>query len=365
MKNTHSSELLRALELTKKLMAFHTTAENKEALSNALELVKNELKEFQIEAFENNGVKSLLAHNAKPGTKHFKVIFNAHIDVVHAHKNQFQAVEKDGKLYGRGSYDMKAATAIMIEVFKKVANKLPYSVALQIVTDEELGGFDGTAYQIKQGIRADFVIGGDCASNFNIINQSKGVAFVCLRASGVKSHGAYPWRGENALWKIHKALAALHKKFPVPDQEVWESTMNLSQIETHNPVKNRVPDQASAFLDFRFIPEDEHTIMEKIIQIVSPHVEVEVKFKDNPENTSSTDQYVTLLKKTAENIIKKPVGFIATHGSSDIRHFKKVDCAGVEFGPIGNHQHADDESVDIQSLQDYYHVLKQFLLSLK
>lgn len=366
MKKTDALPLLSILDLAKRLIAIRSTAENNNALSEAVELIKKELQDqYTIEEFESDGFKSILAHNAKPKTKKFKIIFNAHLDVVHADTEQFSPTDKKGRLYGRGSYDMKAAAAVMTLLFKNIAKDVSYPFALQITTDEELSGLNGTDHQIQKGIRADFVITGDCGSNFNIINKSKGVMVVKLHAKGVKSHGAYPWRGENALWKIHTALAALHEAFPVPDGEEWKSTMNLAVIETNNIALNRVPDQASAILDFRFIPEDEHTIMEKIIQIVSPGVEVEIPFKEIPENTPEDNPYLQLLKKTTEATIKKNVSFLSVHGTSDVRHYNKVNCPGVEFGPIGGGQHADDEWVDIKSLGQYYEILKNFLLSVK
>lgn len=365
MKNADSTQLVHTLDLTKELMTFHSTADNKEALTDALKLVKKELKGFAIEEFESNGVKSLLAHNAKPGTKNFKIILNAHLDVVHAQKNQFKVVEKNGKLYGRGSYDMKAAASVMVDVFKKVAATVSYPLALQVVTDEEIGGFNGTDYQVKQGLRADFVITGDCGSDLNIVNEAKGIMWVKLHTQGTKAHGAYLWRGDNALWKLHKDLSALHHIFPVPSEEDWVTTMNLAKIETGNTNFNHVPEGATAYLDFRFVPEDEKDLMSKIIKAVSPETEIDVQFCDSPEFVEENNVYVQHLQQATRAITKHKADFKRAHAPSDIRHYNKAGLQGVGFGPIGEHQHGEEEWVDIQSLEDYYKILEHFLRSLK
>lgn len=364
MKNT-TQLLPDILHLTKKLMAIPSVVGDNEAITPALTLVKNELKKFTIEEFENNGVKSILVHNAQRGTKQFKILLNAHVDIVHADKEQYTPVEKDGRLYGRGAYDMKAATAILIFLFKELANKIPYPLGLQVVTDEETGGFNGAAYQIKQGLRADFVITGDCSSNLQIVNESKGIMWLKLHTQGTKAHGAYLWRGENALWKLHKDLAALHHIFPVPSSENWITTMNLAKIETSNHSFNHVPDSASAYLDFRFIPEDEKEIMTKITKAVSPETKIDVQFCDAPEFVEANNKYIQHLQQASKIVTTKKAALKRAHAPSDMRHFANVNCPGISFGPIGEHQHGENEWVDIQSLENYYKILEQFLFSLK
>ena len=67
---------------------------------------------------------SLLIHNQKkPGTKKFKIILDAHLDVVPGKDYQYKPYEKDGKFYGRGAYDMKAPGAAEILVLKNWRKK--------------------------------------------------------------------------------------------------------------------------------------------------------------------------------------------------------------------------------------------------
>ena len=75
---------------------------------------------------------------------------------------------------------------------------LPYPLALQLVTDEEVGGRNGTLHQIEQGVRGEFVIIGE-HSGLGIVTDSKGMITATLRAAGRSGHSAYPWHGDNEV----------------------------------------------------------------------------------------------------------------------------------------------------------------------
>lgn len=355
--------LNKILALSKNLISVPSTKENPKALKKVFELAKNEIKEFSVEEFEKNGVLSFLAYNCKSRPKKFKIILNAHIDVVAAKENQYRLQEKDGKLYGRGSYDMKAATAAEILVFKELAKQLPYPIGLQIVTDEEIGGHCGTKLQIDKGVRATFVIAGE-PTDFLVNNIAKGVVWLDIIARGKTAHGAYLWEGENAVNKIVKAIHNIHKVFPVPEKEVWQTTFNLSWIKTANETANKVPDYAEARFDIRYIPEDKDQIIKNLRKLISESLEIKILEIEPAHFTSDKNPYINNLLKTIKKINKKPSSIVSKHFASDVRHYNRVGCDGVTFGPKGFGLHTDNEYVNIKSLENYYLILKQFLLSL-
>ena len=71
--------------------------------------------------------------------------------------------------------------------------------------------------------------------------------------------------------------------------------------------------------------------------------------------TDPKNSYITKLRKIANAKLR------GAHGSSDARHFAKVNCSGIEFGLIGDGIGSDDEWVNIKSLERYYEVIKTFL----
>lgn len=351
------------LQLTKKFISIRSTSDNPKALEEILELSLSYLKEFTIERFEKNSVKSALVYNSKTRPKKFKIILNAHLDVVPAKKSQFVPKAVGSKLYGVGSMDMKGSVACLILAFKEVAAKATYPLALQLVTDEEVGGFDGTKYQIEKGIRADFVIAGE-PTNFDIVNKAKGVLWVKISAKGKSAHGAYPWKGENAIWRMHELLNGLREKYPIPSKEKWSTTINLARVETDNYVFNKIPDECTAWLDIRFIPEDANTVLPNIRRLLPSRFVLDVVGQGPPLLTEENSDYIKNLAVVAKQITGRKIITRGANGTSDARHFAKVQCPGIEFGPIGEEIGSDYEWVLIPSMELYYQILVKYLANL-
>lgn len=354
--------LSKILSLSRKLIDIESTSKSLVELKRALDLALSYLKEYNIFYYKGEAPSALIT-NSKNELEKFKIILNAHLDVVPGKKSQFKSIVKGKRLYGRGAYDMKAAAAVEILVFKELAKKVNYPLGLQLVTDEEVGGFKGTKYHIDRGVKAEFVIAGE-PTDLDINNQAKGVIWLKVKANGKNAHGAYPWEGENAIWKIHDFLNSLFKKYPLPRKEVWQTTVNLARIETSNETFNKVPDYAEAWLDIRYIPEDEYIIVQDIKNLLTKDLKVEILLKEPFHYTDEKNLFVKKLLNSAKKIRGKQSLLIFKHGASDIRHYTKIGCEGVTFGPIGYGQHTDDEWVDIESLSDFYQILKDFLLSI-
>jgi len=351
------------VELTKKLIAVPSTKNNPKSLGGVLTVADKFLNGINCKKYIKEGVPSNIYYNTKKLPDRFKIILNAHLDVVPGKMSQYKAFVKGDKLFGRGAIDMKAAAAVEILVYREMVNKVNFPFGLQIVTDEEIGGFNGTGYQIEKGIRSDFVITGE-PSNLGIDNMSKGILWLKLKSYGKAAHGAYPWNGENALTNLNSALNKIWKAYPIPKKEVWKSTVNVGRILTTNETYNKVPDYAEAWIDIRYIPNDNKTILSNIKKLIPKGVETEVVIKDEPHFTKANNKYIGILKNSIKNIIGKNPQVSKKHGANDIRHFNKVGCDGIQFGPVGEGLHTDSEWVSIKSLGQYYLILKDFLLSL-
>lgn len=348
------------LSFAKSLIAIESVKEKPAMLKRVLEEALKPLSGFTIERFEKNGVPSALVYTGTMRPKRFKILLNAHLDVVPAKSEQFKPFEKGGKLWGRGSNDMKAAAAAEILVFKELAKSLPYSLGLQLVTDEEIGGHDGAKYQIEKGVRADFAIAGE-PTDMDINNQSKGVIWAKINCNGTSAHGAYPWNGTNALWKAHRFLSALRLVYPVPTKEVWKTTVNVARIETSNGTFNKVPDNASIWLDIRYIPKDTDTVIDRLDAMLPEGTELDIIVQEPCQFTRKNNEYITHLAGALQNVLKKKPQIIVKHGAADIRHFNAVDCDGVTWGPVGAGLHTDNEWVSIKSMLEYVQALQIFL----
>jgi len=325
-----------------------------------LELTKQQLPEYTFTPFVSNNSPSLLFNNKSKNTKDFKIILNAHLDVVPGSKEQFIPTEKDGKLYGRGAFDTKAAAAVMVLVFKEIGNKLSYPLGLQLTSNEETNGIHGTGYQVSQGVKADFAICAESNSNFQVTNQLKGRYLIKIGTKGLSAHSAYAWKGENALLKMYEILAPVLKAYPHPKEETYETTVNLTKIESHNDATNRIPDKCTAYLDIRFTHKDSDSIVNAIRSLLPEAIDFEA-IPLRPAHTVAPDNpYIVKLRQSVKEVIGEELPLRFAHATSDATFLKQA----IEFGPIGANAHADDEWVDIKSLEDYYVILKQFLLDL-
>ncbi len=361
------------IDITKKLIAIESTTLNPKGLQEAydfiIDLLEGYGKDITIEQFESNGRPSLLAYKGPVRPDTFRIILNGHLDVVPGKPFQYTATIQDGKLYGRGAYDMKAACVIMADAFCRMVDTVPYALGLQIVTDEENAGKDGTQYQIQQGVRADFVICGECGrqpNTFEIANEAKGIAVAHVRFTGASSHGAYPWRGDNAAVKAAVFLDKLHQRFPVPTGEASSTTVTVTSLTAESDAYTKTPDVAHVVLDARYAANDPNFCSpqnyEALIKEIDPSAEV-VKFYDfsSPLYTSPDNPLLRSLKASAERIEGMPFSLVRRHATSDGRFYGAVGNQACEFGIAGEHQHGDQEYITLKAFSDYRATLLDFL----
>lgn len=348
------------LNLSQQLIKIKTDPDNIPELNKALELIKANLTEFTIEEFEKNDYKSILVYTQKTRPTKFKIILNGHLDVIPGKDHQYNPAIKDGKLYGVGSMDMKSNLSSLLFAFKEMASKVEYPLGLQIVTDEEVGGFNCTKYQIERGVNAEFVIASE-PTNLNIVNQAKGIFQFEAEFKGVTSHGAYPWKGVNALEVCNQFINNLKILFPNPQQEMWCTTTNIARIETTNQSYNKIPDNCKIAVDIRCIPEDLKTIASNIENILPADSILRIVENENVLYTPIDNKYLQQIQKSTKKVAGIDNRVYSANGSSDSRHYSDIGSFGVEFGPIGGGIGEDVEWVDINSLQTYYEIICDFL----
>ena len=347
------------------LIAVPSTADRPEELRRALELVLDVVGPgFAVERFCSRGKPSALVHVPGPRPA-FRVLLNAHLDVVPA--DRYAARREGDRLYGRGAQDMKVAALIMADVFRSLARTLPYPLGLQLVTDEEVGGHDGTAHQLAAGVTARFVVIGE-QSGLRVVTDSKGILQVRLHATGIAAHAAYPWLGDNALLTLAGAVDAVLRRWPVPSHEQWRTTVNVARIETTNRAVNQVPAEATAWLDIRFPAEDTDFTGRSPGEIVAllhavSGVEVVVDSLGAPHHADPESAEVALLQAAA-----RTTGYsgelLRKHGAADGRFYSARGIDAVIFGPGGDGQHGRQEYADLRTVQPYRQALVSFLTAL-
>ena len=357
--------MIDVVTLASQLIALRTDAGQHDVLRAALDRIVHQLPaDVTVEWFERNGHHSFLAYAGTTRPDRFRVVLNGHVDVIPGKLHQYQATRVDDRIYGVGALDMKANLSVLCAVFVEMVHQVPYPLALQVVSDEEIGGFDGTMLQIEQGVRADFVISGE-TTQFSVVNQAKGIVWLKVHAQGVTAHGAYPWRGQNALALLTAAWQRIAETFPVPTTEAWATTVNLARIETSNVAFNKVPDDAHMWLDVRCTPAEAATVIARIRDCVGDSCRIDVITDEPALDVAATHPDIVQLLTSVQAVRGVPAQLHAAMGSSDARHFTRVGCAGVEFGPVGGGIGSDEEWTSVAGLSDYTDILRHFLRAVR
>lgn len=351
------------------LLAIPSTASRPEELTRALEYVLDLVGPgFTVERFERNGRPSALLYTGAQRPR-FRVVLNGHLDVVPAPPEQFVPRRDGTRLYARGAADMKVSALVLALVFAELAGSLPYPLGLQLVTDEEVGGRDGTRYQLEQGVAAEFALIGE-QSGLRVVTDSKGLLAAELLATGRAGHGAYPWLSDNALTKLFDSLQRLLGRYPPATEELWRTTVTVSRIETSNRAFNQVPADARAYLDIRFPPEDpdlaDHSIEEVAGYLggfCSPGVHVRIDHLDPPHHADQGRPEVLRLQQVAREQGYSG-DFLRKHGAADGRFYYQRGTDAVIFGIGGYDQHGPDEYADVTTIAPYRSAVRAFLLDL-
>ncbi len=356
------------IEKAKQLIAIQSTAHNKPALHQAVDFIADIIAKYEgltIERFERNGIPSLLAYAGATRPDVFDVLLNGHVDVVPAKPETFIPKIEDGKLYGRGVYDMKLASLIMTDVFCQIAPTSPQRIGLQIVADEETSGYDGTAYQLQQGVTANFVIIGEM-TDLDICNETRGLCWVELEFTGHKSHGGYVWDGDNALMRASNFAQAVLKKFPVPKQKAWLTTANIASISTDNKAYNQVPDYATLQIDFRFTPEDHifenEESVSTFLKSIDPSATItNISVFEPAVDVAPDQEHLQRFMAAFKSATGKTPQLIKRYASSDARHYATYNTPCIEFGLAGRDLHGDNEYAELNSIAPFRATLERFL----
>ncbi len=198
------------------------------------------------------------------------LIYNAHMDVVTADNtedwssNPFKAVRRDGKIYGRGTCDMKGALATMaysLVISKKLDELFKRNIVLIgcFVTEEEVS--EGMAFKDlfdEFGLKADMVLLGE-PSKMQISRGQRGKLEMCVETTGVCSHTSVPETAVSAVYKLADVLKAV-EKYELDEREKYglgsentlkRTTLAVASVESWPKNRSFVPDRAVAYVTGR------------------------------------------------------------------------------------------------------------------
>ncbi len=329
------------------------------------------------------------------------VHFNSHIDVVEAGSgwsvDPFGGELRDGRIYGRGTCDMKgglAASVVACEALLDWAGEdRPGALEISGTVDEESGGFSGVGYLAKLGYfskpKVDHVIIPEPLGVDRICLGHRGVWWAEVETRGRIAHGSMPFLGDSAILHMGAFLRQIEDELmprlsqrrtaePVEPPGARVSTLNINSIhggqlaqryannaegeptgELPAPV---VAHRCTAVLDRRFIAEEQlDAVKQEIIDMLDELKRTRPGFDYGVREIMSfvptaTPREAPVVQATARAIARvlgREPSFIASPGTYDQKHIVRTgglrDC--IAYGPgILDLAHQPDEYVAVDDL---------------
>lgn len=358
-------------------------------------LKKNKIKfkEFEKEKGRTNLIAYLGKWNTKP-----EVMVVTHLDTVPAGEgwktNAFTAVEKKGKIYGRGAEDNKGAVVAALLAIKELKkkekelkrnereelkekgkklkekeNKLQGKFSIAMLADEEHGSVLGMQYLlVKKLINPDYAIVLDNGKPMNEINiGEKGVLHLKVSAHGKQAHGAVPEKGVNAIIAISEFLQKLKKfKMKYKKMRLFSApTINVGTISGGTAI-NMVPAYCEVKLDVRYLPnQNTKEIIQGIKKIANrlkkktkAKIKIEKIVQDPAWKIEKENLLIEKLKEKTKQVRGKTPKIAGLSGATDARKLIRKNCLAVGFG-IGNEMaHQANEYIELKQVTQLAEVIE-------
>lgn len=295
--------MINVLDLTKRLIAMDTVnppGNEYFAAKYVGELLEENGFDVEYVPFEGKRIH-VIAGKGFSDTA-LPIVFTGHFDTVPlgAEKwsvDPFGGEEKNGKLYGRGSSDMKSGVAAMvIAAINAFSLGSPEGgVRLVLTAGEELG-CQGAKDLIKTYPRlgkASGIVVGEPTSNIPAIGH-KGGLYLNLSFSGVTAHSSMPHLGENAIYKAAKAISKIEQfDFEVEEDDLLGlPTVNVGKVFGGQNI-NSVPDYAEFTIDARTTTKVDHDkLLAKIKDELGEEVSIETLTDLIAVSTEEKDPFV-------------------------------------------------------------------------
>ncbi len=388
------------VELTRDLVRVPTVNPPGEAYTDCAELIGRRLarRGFAVEYLRAEGARAdspryprtnIVARleGTGPGPC---IHFNGHIDVVEPGQgwtvDPFAAVVRDGKVYGRGTCDMKggiAAAIIAVEAILAEGVRFPGAIEISGTVDEETGGYGGVAWLAERGFfsrpRVDHVIIPEPLQVDRVCLGHRGVWWAEIEMRGRIAHGSMPFLGVSAIRgmgrfldlverELYPMLDARRTRMPVVPEGARASTLNFNSLHGGlaegfaGPPAPLVADSCRLVVDRRFLIEENlDDVKREIVDLLErtrrerPGLAYDLReiMTFMPTLTEPDAPVVKALDAEIERVLGRPAAHIASPGTYDQKHIARIghlhDC--VAYGPgLLELAHQPDEFIVIDDM---------------
>jgi len=296
-----------------------------------------------------------------------RFMLNGHVDTVAPgtgwKHDPFGAEVEDGKMYGRGTVDMKAGVAAMLSALAQCkAEGLPRrgEVIFAAVVDEEsidLGSYALVQKGLTKGL--DFAMISE-ATGLDVVTAHRGRVVFDVEVHGKAAHSMWPDHGVSAIASAAVLINHLAKLGGPTHPKMGRCTVNVLKVEGGQEEVMLVPDRCRVVIDRCLVPgygsaaaiADLRKLIKEIgVDADAKFISRETPFCD-PFEIPQDHEAVKAVASAAAKALGKPPRFGFHEGPCDsciLVNQGKVPT--IEFGPSGGRLHESDEFVGLESVK--------------
>jgi acetylornithine deacetylase len=347
-----------AVNLLKELISIPSFSKEENKTACCLE---NFLKQKNINS--NRYLNNVWATNKYFDERKKTLLLNSHHDTVKPNKgytlNPFEAIEKDGKLFGLGSNDAGGPLVSLLATFVHFYEaNLPFNILFAATAEEEISGKNGIEILLKHTPKIDCALVGEPTS-LNMAVAEKGLLVLDCIAHGKAGHAARN-EGVNALYVAMKDIHWLTTfQFPKVSQLLGPVHVAVTSINTENRTHNIVPSECSFLVDVRV---NELYAFEEIISIINGNTKSEIQPRSIRLKPSFINPDHPLVK--AGTHLK-----ITSYGSPTCSDMALMDFPSLKIGPGDSaRSHSADEFIFLEEIKKgiktYIEIVEKYKLEM-
>ncbi len=335
--------------------------------------IEDYLSDFTAVRVDVEDVKNLFIYKKFSEGDH--LCFAGHVDVVPAGEgwdtNPYEAVEKDGYIYGRGTQDMKSGVAAFLQAVKEAEN-FEGTLSLLLTSDEEGDAINGTIkvleYLREKDMLPDFCVVAEptCEENFGdaIKVGRRGSINGYLTIKGKQGHAAYPEKAINPIHQLSQVLGEMAGiDLDSGDEHFAPSKFVITDIRSGMQVTNVTPNDLKMMFNVRnntnITQEDIKLFIEKYLGDLN--YELKLTQGSYPFKTDTDTKIVQKIDQAIENVTSIKPKHSTAGGTSDARFISAFGVAVVEFGVKNDTIHSINERTTKKEVEDLYKVFKTLI----
>ncbi|MEF8779054.1 MAG: M20/M25/M40 family metallo-hydrolase [Haloferacaceae archaeon] len=281
-----------------------------------------------------------------------------------ADADRYAVERRDGRLYGRGTADMKGAVAACMLAFRDATLRPDGpDLAFASFVGEESGGV-GARPAIEAGFVPEYALIAEGSTNYSkpgvtdVVVAHKGRRASTLIARGTAAHASEPDRGENAIYRASDAVDVV-RELPFPETTVLgeplRGSLAVTEIEGGS-AWNVIPQRCEVTIDERTVP-GERAPLERAESIDGVELSIE---QDLPPMACSDDAFAEQVLAAADASQSGEPEHVTKPHATDAGWLAGAGTACVVCGPSEpGEAHTDAESVSIDVLTRCYRIYRQ------